>query len=223
MQKLLKGVILLILCLANSSYAEEPANLEELHKTIVCKRKHCKRQCSIPCVNTVPGPQGPQGFPGLPGLPGIPTARVFAYGYASRTTGGAIGSAALVTYDTFSTTGTNVTIDPVTGIATVLVAGDYLIKFALSVDVPTGLGTTGSYSTNVLVNGDPVFGSFFTNLNLGLPMSSSFAGQIIYALAAGDQVAILNTSVDVILIPTTIPLFSTGSNITAYLSLEKIN
>lgn len=220
MQKLLKGLILLVLCLANSSHAEEPINLKELHNTIICKGKcsHCKRKPSNSCL-LIPGPPGIPGFPGLQGPPGPPTARVFAYGYASRTAGGVIGpDPLLITYDTFSPTSTNLVIDPATGIATIQVTGDYLIKFALSVAADIELSRL--YSVNVQVNGSLVYGSFFVQLDSG-PFSNSLAGQIIYALAAGDQVALVNTSV--VGLPIPLSLFSTGSNITAYLSLEKIN
>ncbi len=230
MQKMLRGVFLLILCLSHVGYAEESVNLKELHRMILFKgkRPHCKRKHSNSnsCL-ILPGPPGFPGFPGLQGPPGPPTARVLAYGYAFRTTGGLIDpitftTNGFVTYDGVSSTGTHIAIDAATGLATIQVTGDYLIRFALSVANPDITEIPTFYHLNVQVNDEIIPGTFFTHLPATTPMSSSLAGQIIYALTAGDQVSIVNTSTQG-LISAEIPLFSTGTNVTAYLSLEKIN
>lgn len=215
MRKLWKGVILLILCFANLSQAEEPIDLKKLHQAIITRHKH---KHSDSCVCLIPGPPGLPGFPGITGSqgePGSPTTRLLAYGYAFRTTGGTIGTSAVINYDTASAINTNVVMDPATGIATVQAAGNYLIKFAVSALQPS---SGSNYELGVLVNGSLIQGKFFTNLptDTDASMSNSLAGQMIYALAVGDQLAIQNTA-------TPLAFFSTGSNITAYLSLEKIN
>lgn len=214
MRRLLNGMILLILCFANSSYAEEPVNLKELHQAVIARGKKHRHRHSCSSAHFIPGPLGPTGPTGPQGTPGTP-ARGLAYGYASRTTGGVLGASMIVNYDNVSSANVNVVMNAATGIAIVQATGNYLIKFAISALQPND--SASSYELEVLVNGNSV-GVFFTILppDASASMSNSLEGQMIYALAAGDQVAIQNT-----VIP--IPLFSIGSNITAYLSLEKIN
>lgn len=223
MQRLLKVMTLLMLCLANSGHAEKSVNLKKLHQEITARGKH-RHSCSSSPI--LPGPPGPAGLPGIPGPAGpqgtpntIPTARVPAYGYVSRMTSETLAPNTIVSYDTVSSANTNIAMNAATGVATIQVAGNYLIKFAVSIEQPRFVDFDDDF--NILVNGNPVEGEFVIVmpriLSISSNMSNSLAGQMIYALAVGDQVAVQSVGI----LPTI--LFSTGSNITAYFSLEKVN
>lgn len=224
MLKLLSGMML-IFCCVSSSYAEEPINLQKLHQTIRARGKH-RHSCSHSLI--IPGPQGLPGLAGIVGPTGaqgesntIPTTRVSAYGYASLTTvptNGRFEAFEIVTYDT----SINPLIDAETGIATINVTGNYLIKFAISVAQPISdfiIPIQVNYGFSILVNGE-LIQEFPLNLPVTrgpeINMSNSLAGQIVYALAPFDTVSIQNTAA-------TTFLFSSDSSIIAYFSLEKIN
>lgn len=218
MSQLLKMFMIIMLCGAISHAAEPSLVNSSTRAKHAHFKKHRRSSCST--RDSAPpgptGPQGPQGPIGPTGPQGLSGTNVFAFAnffLPSNTPVdipfNALQGVGLIPYVQGTTT--NILQDPVTSEAIILIPGDYVIDFMMTITNPSVDPTTytvGIVKRNLFL-GQTTFQTVQTyaikigELAKGEGGAFSLIGQDMLTLNAGDRITVASLS------DPTLPLFGT--------------
>lgn len=212
MYQILKMFVITTLCCA-ISYAEEPSHVNSWQNFNTRARHHHKRHhCSSSFHASSqpkqqiapPGPPGPQGCPGLQGFPGT---NLFAFANFFVASSTVVDVAfdptlglGLIPLSTGSAT--NIAQDLATNESIILIPGDYVIDFAMTINNIEDLLPAGAYAVGIvrrnLIQGQTAFQTVQTYAiqipNESLGTAYSLVGEVFLTLGVGDRITLASFS-----------------------------